>query len=109
MIDAYRRNPLFRVIECGEAFHGNAGDPTTVDRNPLMAELAEQGIAEYRAVPLNAGGAYHNAATIATKQAGGLSDAQCRDLDRILSESITYAGWLNRFRFSRPGESPHPA
>jgi len=38
--DAYRRNPLFRVIEYGEVFRGDTSDPDTVSKYPLMAELA---------------------------------------------------------------------
>lgn len=82
--DAYRRNPLFRVIEYGEAFRASPQDSETAERFPLMAELATQGMSEYLAVPLRAGGSYHNAATAATKQAGGFSDRQRGDLSRIL-------------------------
>jgi adenylate cyclase len=49
-----------------------------------MAELARQGYVEYAAIPLRAGGAYHNAATMATKRAGGFSAAQFSDLTRLL-------------------------
>lgn len=80
--DAYRRNPLAHVIEKGEAFRGRTGD--AAERYPLMAELARQGYVEYAALPLRAGGAYHNAATVATKRAGGFSEAQFSDLTRLL-------------------------
>jgi adenylate cyclase len=80
--DSYRRNPLFQVIENGEAFRGRTGD--AAQRYPLMAELARQGYVDYAAIPLRAGGAYHNAATVATKRADGFSDAQFRDLTRML-------------------------
>ena len=80
--DSYRRNPLFQVIEHGEAFRGRTGD--AAQRYPLMAELARQGYVDYAAIPLRAGGAYHNAATVATKRADGFSDAQFRDLTRML-------------------------
>lgn len=39
--DAYRRNPLFHVIEKGEAFRGRTHE--AAQRYPLMAELARQG------------------------------------------------------------------
>ena len=80
--DAYRRNPLFHVIEKGEAFRGRTGD--AAQRYPLMAELALQGYVDYAAIPLRAGGAYHNAATVATKRAGGFSEAQFGELTRLL-------------------------
>ncbi len=82
--DAYRRNPLFQVIERGEAFRGDTRDPAVVGRFPLLAEVAAQGIVEYIALPLRAGGAYHNAATVATRQAGGFTDGQRADLGRVL-------------------------
>ena len=82
--DAYRRNPLFRVIEYGEVFRGDTADPDTVKQYPLMAELARRGITEYVVMPLRAGGAYHNAASIATKRAGGFTAADRASLSRIL-------------------------
>ncbi len=82
--EAYRRNPLFRVIEYGESFRASPQDRETAERFPLMAELARQGISEYLAVPLRAGGSYHNAATAATRQASGFSDRQRGDLSHIL-------------------------
>jgi adenylate cyclase len=80
--DAYRRNPLFHVIEKGEAFRGRTHE--AAQRYPLMAELARQGYVDYAAIPLRAGGAYHNAATVATKRVGGFSEAQFGDLTRLL-------------------------
>lgn len=82
--DAYRRNPLFAVIERGASYRGKTTDPDAVARHPLMAELAKQGIVEYLAVPLRAGGQYHNAATVATKRAGGFSDTELARLQHVL-------------------------
>lgn len=82
--DAYRRNPLFGVIERGEAFRGRTDDSEMIERHPLMAELARQGIVEYLALPLRSGGSYHNAATVATRQAGGFTAWQLAGLQRIL-------------------------
>ncbi len=82
--DAYRRNPLFRVIEYGETVRASTNDPESLSRFPLVAELAAQGITEYLAVPLRAGGAYHNAATVATMHEGGFSDSQFADLGALL-------------------------
>ena len=80
--DAYRRNPLFQVIDRGEAFRGKTQE--TAERYPLMAELAKQGFTDYAAIPLRAGSAYHNAATAATKREGGFSEAQFAGLMQIL-------------------------
>ena len=80
--DSYRRNPLFHVIEKGEAFRGRTSD--AAQRYPLMAELAGLGYVDYAAIPLRAGGAYHNAATVATKRDGGFSESQFKDLTGML-------------------------
>ncbi|MPZ10117.1 MAG: adenylate/guanylate cyclase domain-containing protein [Kiloniellaceae bacterium] len=82
--EAYRRNPLYRVIQYGESVRGRVADTETVKRFPLLADLAAQGFSEYLCLPLRAGGTYHNAATAATKQPGGFTDAQFAGLSRLL-------------------------
>jgi adenylate cyclase len=82
--DSYRKNPIFRTIEYGEAFRGNTGDPETVSRYPLMAQLAQQGIVDYMLMPL-VSGAYHNAATAATKHPNGFSDTEVAAIRRIFA------------------------
>lgn len=81
--DSYKLSPMYRVIGHGESVREDVRDPAAADRFPLMAELASQGIIEYIAMPLRAGGSYHNAATLATKQAGGFSDDQFSHLNRL--------------------------
>ena len=49
-----------------------------------MAELATQGITEYIVLALG-GGAYYNAVTVATQQAGGFSDTQRAILERVFA------------------------
>jgi len=73
--DAYRRNPLFRVIEHGETVRMRPGDAEAAARFPLLAELEASGFSDYVAMPLRAGGRYHNAMTIATRQPGGFPEA----------------------------------
>ncbi len=82
--DAYRLNPLFRVIEFGERFRARLHDRDSLRGSPLLAELAGQGISEYVAVPLPAGGGFHNAMSVATKQAGGFSEKQAGELARCV-------------------------
>ncbi len=81
--DAYRRNPLYRVIEHGETFRGRTDAPDVLEQG-LLADLARQEIVEYLAMPLSAGGDYHNAATVATRQAEGFSAEQISNIDRLL-------------------------
>jgi len=82
--DSYRRNPLYSVIEHGAPYRGRTADPAAVARYPLMTELATQGIVEYLALPLRAGGQYHNAATVATRCEDGFSDEQLARLQHVL-------------------------
>jgi adenylate cyclase len=82
--DAYRKNPLYRVIEFGETVRAKTSDRDAAARFPLVAELADRGITEYVALPLTSGGAYHNAATVATRQPGGFAPEQFAELNRIL-------------------------
>ncbi len=82
--EAYRRNPIFQVIEYGKGFRARTDDADTRERYPLMAELATQGIVDYSVLPLFTGAAYHNAVTIATKAASGFSAADYAQLERIL-------------------------
>lgn len=82
--DAYRRNPLSRVIEHGETVRARLDGPNPNEPAPLLAELARQGFTEYAAIPLNAGGAYHNAATVATRSPGGFPADQIESLTRLL-------------------------
>jgi len=81
--EAYRRNPLYRVIEFGETVQARPGDAGDAARYPLVAELAKSGFTDYIALPLS-GAAYHNAATVATRHDGGFSAEQRAQLDRVL-------------------------
>lgn len=83
--DSYRRTPLFRAIEHGEAFRGDLTDPAIRERFPFMAELAGQGFTDYVLMPLRAGGAYHNVATVATQRPGGFTHQRLASLGRIFA------------------------
>jgi adenylate cyclase len=82
--DAYRSNPLFRAFEHGEQVRCNSNDPSVIERFPLLRELARQGITDYLVEPIG-GGAYHNAASIATKRPGGFTYEQIASLQRVLA------------------------
>lgn len=81
--EAYKRNPLYRVIEHGETVQASTENDKEVARYPLLAELRKQGITAYLALPLRAGGAYHNAATAATKRPGGFEETELAALRQI--------------------------
>ncbi|WP_419913566.1 adenylate/guanylate cyclase domain-containing protein [Hoeflea sp.] len=81
--DAYRKNPLFRVIEAGEHIRVMT-DTLETTESGLLRELKEIGITEYMALPLKAHGNYHNAATLATRADGGFTAAQFDHIERLL-------------------------
>ena len=84
--DAYRRNPLFTVIEYGEMVRTRIDEADPSSLSSLLRELAGKGITEYAALPLHAVGhlhalgRYHNAVTIATKQEGGFRPEQFAEI-----------------------------
>lgn len=80
--DAYKKNPLFRAIEHGERFQTKA---RLDDPSPLLSELWRNGFTEYQAMPLSAGGAHHNAGTLATRRAGGFNPDDAVALDRLMT------------------------
>jgi len=82
--DAYRDNPIFRVIEFGEVVRISLASESAEARSPLMAELAATGFSEYVAIPLSASGEKYNAITLATQQAGGFSQSQHDTMMRLL-------------------------
>lgn len=74
--DAFRANPLFRVINHGEEIRVWM-DPEKEDQgSPLLNELAAVGYTEYAALPIPTTSRLHNAATFATRQEGGFEEAQ---------------------------------
>ena len=72
--DAFRKNPICRVIELGETVRVKLTDDHSDAQSPLMKELTSVGFTEYVALPLSASGEKHNALTIATRQSGGFID-----------------------------------
>ena len=81
--DAYRRNPIYRVIEFGESTRVKLDPKNLVGQGGLMAELAAAGFSEYVAVPLSTSGKKFNAVTLSTLQPDGFSDAQMEELSRL--------------------------
>lgn len=82
--DAFRRNPICRVIEFGEKMRVTLADKDSDALSPLMKELADSGFSEYVALPLSASGEKYNAVTLATRQAGGFRDTQCDAMMHLL-------------------------
>ncbi|MBL6432336.1 MAG: hypothetical protein HPM95_19710 [Alphaproteobacteria bacterium] len=82
--DAYRKNPLYQVIEHGETVRIHLSDARAVARYPLMADLAKAGFNAYVAMPLRTGGRYHNAMTIATRRPDGFPEESAKRFTDVL-------------------------
>ena len=82
--DAFRKNPIYGVITFGETVRVNLLPEDPESLSPLMAELAAAGFSDYVAIPLSASGERYNAVTLATRQAGGFTQAQLDTLMQLL-------------------------
>lgn len=87
--DAYRRSPIFAVIERGEAFDRTIDEESSA-HYPLLRELGHLGYSHYMALPLTAaggtgGGGQHNLVSLATRQPGGFTETERAGIDRLLS------------------------
>ncbi len=84
--EAYMRSPLRPAIEDGQSLFLDVTDAETQALYPLAAELAEQGIKHYAALPMpkRIGAQRFDAVTIATAEQGGFTRQQQVQLDRVL-------------------------
>lgn len=91
--DAYRRSPIFAVIERGEAFDRTIDEEASA-HYPLLRELGQLGYSHYMALPLTAAGesgggsrsgGQHNLVSLATRQPGGFTRSERAGIDRLLS------------------------
>jgi adenylate cyclase len=100
--DAFRKNPIYRVIAFGETVRVKLLPEDPESQSPLMVELAAAGFSEYIAIPLSASGERHNAVTLATRQAGGFTQAQ---LDTLMQLLDLFALHVERHIISRIAEN----
>lgn len=80
---AYRRSPLYGVIEYGTAFDALI-DEETQRQYPLLGDLAAQGYSHYLALPLTAGGRQHNLVSLSTRQPGGFLPEELEAVRQLL-------------------------
>lgn len=80
--DAYKLNPLQRIVETGETIRRAPNEPSAQAEFPIMIELASAGMTDYLAIPLS-GLDTRNVITIATKMAGGFAEAEIDSLTRL--------------------------
>lgn len=73
--DAYRLNPLQRIIDTGEAIRRVPNDLSAQVEFPIMSELAAAGMTDYAAIPLS-GLDMRNVITITTKASGGFIETE---------------------------------
>lgn len=72
--EAFTRNPLYKVMSEGEFVKVDLETEEGLNAFPIMRDLAEQGYANYVAIPLSSSGSLNNAMTLATTQKGGISE-----------------------------------
>lgn len=77
--DAYRLNPLQRILETGETIRRAPQAASAQEEFPLMAELAASGMTDYVAIPLS-GLDTRNVITIATKSRQGFVPSEVNSL-----------------------------
>ncbi|MGY8709739.1 adenylate/guanylate cyclase domain-containing protein [Bradyrhizobium sp. 18BD] len=80
--DAYKLNPLQRIVETGETIRRVPNEPSAQAEFPIMIELASAGMTDYVAIPLS-GLDTRNVITIATKAASGFAEAETDSLTRL--------------------------
>ena len=80
--DAYRLNPLQRIVETAESIRREPTEPSSQAEFPIMIELAAAGMTDYVAIPLS-GLDTRNVITIATKARGGFAEAEIDSLTRL--------------------------
>lgn len=71
--DAYKPNPLQRIVETGEAIRQAPNTSSAQAEFPIMVELASAGMTDYVAIPLS-GLDTRNVITVATKTDGGFAE-----------------------------------
>jgi adenylate cyclase len=84
--DAYQRSPLKPVIEDGQSLFLDTRILENQEQYPVLAELMEQGIVHYAALPMpkRIGANRYDVVTIATDAEEGFTIEQQQQLDRIL-------------------------
>lgn len=80
--DAYRLNPLQRIVETGDTIRRRPNEQTAQAEFPIMIELAAAGMTDYVAIPLS-GLDTRNVVTIATKAARGFAEVEIESLTRL--------------------------
>lgn len=83
--DAYRKNPLFEVMEYGKSVRVSL-DPALMETtdSALMNTLFDEGFTDYVALPMSASCGRFNAVTLATRQAGGFGEDQLATLRYLI-------------------------
>jgi adenylate cyclase len=80
--DAYKLNPLQRIVETGETIRRSPQTPSAQAEFPIMRELASAGMTDYAAIPLT-GLDTRNVITSATTALGGFTEGEVASLIRI--------------------------
>lgn len=82
--DAYRMNPLFKVMEHGDLVRVLLKRGEDGADSPLMKTLSDEGFTEYLALPMSASCGRYNAVTLATCQPEGFRTEQIETLRYLI-------------------------
>ncbi|UFW90588.1 adenylate/guanylate cyclase domain-containing protein [Bradyrhizobium barranii] len=80
--DAYRLNPLQRIVDTGETIRRAPKEPAAQVEFPIMIELASAGMTDYVAIPLS-GLDTRNVITVATKKSGGFTEDEIASMTKL--------------------------
>ncbi|HTP83398.1 MAG TPA: adenylate/guanylate cyclase domain-containing protein [Alphaproteobacteria bacterium] len=82
--DSYKRSPVVRVYETGQAFRRHLADPACPRDFATIEELRVEGVTDYVIWPLIFTNGEIHAVSCTTRQEGGFTDAQIAGLDAIM-------------------------
>jgi adenylate cyclase len=82
--ESYKRSPVVRVYETGQAFRRHLADPSCPRDFATIEELRAEGATDYVIWPLIFSNGEIHAVSCTTRQEGGFADAQIAGLDAIM-------------------------
>src|SRR5215472_17559931 len=82
--ESYKRSPVVRVYETGQAFRRHLADPSCPRDFATIEELRTEGATDYVIWPLIFSNGEIHAVSCTTRQEGGFADAQIAGLDAIM-------------------------
>jgi adenylate cyclase len=97
--DEHLSSPIERVRRTGASIRRRLADPNEPDDFPVLAELREQGLTDYLIQPLRFIDGEIHGFSVATRQAGGFSDAEIDAIRRVtpaLTRLVEILSWTRK-------------